>query len=123
MMNKEYPLYPTLSEEAKIEAQLIMDRFKEQMGKLCEEVLSQLYCDVSAYIESDHWTNYRNDLLAGFQNYGNRKIQASYDFEKIRRAIFKEYRDEIINDLNQDLVRENEELKELIKLERESRYT
>jgi CO dehydrogenase/acetyl-CoA synthase beta subunit len=121
-MNKEYPLYPTLSEEAKIEAQLLMDEFKDRMGDLCKEVLDRLYCDVSAYIESDHWNNYRNDLLSGLQNYGNRKIQASYDFGKIRRAIFDEFKDEIIDDLNQDLVKENENLKDLLERERELRY-
>ena len=89
------------------------------MLKLCEETLGQLYCDVSMYIESDHWTNYRNDLLAGLQNYGNRKIQASYDFAKIRRAIFDEYRAELIADINQDLLEEIDELKKALSRERE----
>jgi hypothetical protein len=118
-MQEEYPLYPKLAPEAEAEAQALMDGFKEQMLKLCQATLSQLYCDVSAYIESDHWTNYRNDLLAGLQNYGNRKVQASYDFAKIRRAIFEEYRDEIVSDLNQDLLAEIERLKDQLERERE----
>lgn len=118
-MRKEYPMYPTLSPEAQDEAQLVMDGFKAKMGELCNEVLSQLYCDVTPYIESDHWQNYRNELLDGLRNYDNRKIQASYEFDKIRRAIFDEYRDEIINDLNQDLVKEIQELKEKIERKEE----
>jgi hypothetical protein len=120
-MSKEYPLYPTLAPEAQAEAQALMDSFKAQMLKLCDETLGKLYCDVSAYIECDHWTNYRNDLLAGLQNYGNRKVQASYDFAKIRQAIFKEFRADIIADLNQDLMKEVEELKQELQRERENR--
>jgi hypothetical protein len=120
-MSKDYPLYPTLSPEAQAEAQALMDGFKENMLKLCQETLGQLYCDVSAYIESDHWTNYRNDLIAGLRNYGNRKVQASHDFAKIRRAIYEEYRAEIVADLNADLVAEVEQLKKDLEREREFR--
>ena len=118
-MSKQYPLYPSLAPEAQAEAQALIDGFKKKMLKLCEETLGELYCDVSAYIESDHWTNYRNDLLAGLQNYGNRKVQASHDFAKIRRGIFDEYRAEIIADLNADLLAEVEDLKKTIEQERE----
>jgi hypothetical protein len=120
-MSDEFPLYPTLAPEAIIEAQALMDGFKAKMLKLCDETLGDLYCNVSAYIESDHWTNYRNDLLAGFQNYGNRKVQASYDFAKIRRAIFDEFRAEIIPDINQDLLAEVDSLKKQLTEERERR--
>ncbi len=120
-MKEQFPLYPTLAPEAQAEAQALMDGFKAKMTKLCEETLAQLYCDVSVYIESDHWTNYRNDLLAGLQNYGNRKVQGSYDFKKIRRAILDEHRAEIVGDLNQDLLDEVAELKRTLESERELR--
>ena len=110
-MSDEFPLFPTLAPEAQAEAQALMDGFKAQLLNLCEETLGKLYTDVSAYIESDHWTNYRNDLLAGLRNYGNRKVQASYDFAKIREAIYREYKDEIVADLNQDMIKEIEMLK------------
>jgi hypothetical protein len=38
-----------------------------------------------------------------------------YDFKKIRKAIFDEYRDQIIPDLNADLLEEIESLKQQIK--------
>lgn len=108
---KEFPLYPTLSGEAANEAQQLMDAFKTKMLKLCEETLGDLYCDVSCYIESDHWTNYRRELLDGLCNYNNSKVQAAYDFKKIRKAIYEEYKEEIIKDLNADLLEEIEDLK------------
>ena len=113
-MSKEYPLYPELSEEGGAEAQALVDKFKEHLKKAAEEVLGDLYCDVAVHIESDSWTNYRNHLMAGLRNYSNRKIQGEYDFAAIRRAIFEEYRDEIIPELNQDLLEENKALKEEI---------
>ena len=117
-MSERYPLYPSLAPEAQAEAQALIDEFKAKLLKLCTETLGQLYCDVSAYIESDHWTNFRNDLLDGLQNYGNRKVQAEYDFAKIRRAIFEAYRDEIVVDLNADLLAEVAELKATIERDR-----
>lgn len=113
-MSEKYPLYPKLSEEGEKEAQLLLDSFKEKLKKIADEVLGNLYCDVACYIESDSWTNFRNELLDGLRNYNNRKIQGEYDFEKIRQSLYKEFRDDIINDLNQDLVKENEQLKKQI---------
>lgn len=107
----EYPLYPELRPGAAQEAQRLMDGFKADMLKLCESTLSDLYCEVAAYIESDSWINFRNDLLTGLTNYPNSKIQGEYDFKKIRQAILREHRSEIVADLNKDLVQENEALK------------
>jgi len=114
-MSNEYPLYPDLKEEAAEEAQQIMNSFKEKMLKLCKETLSEIYCDVVMYIESDSWTNFRTQLMNGFAEYGNRKLQGEYDFAKIREKIFKEHRDEIIKECQEDIVKENESLKRQIK--------
>ena len=46
-MSEEYPLYPSLTEQGKEEAQKIMDSFKPKLKKLMDEVLSDLYVDVS----------------------------------------------------------------------------
>lgn len=110
---KEYPLYPELTEQAQKEAQLVMDSFKAEFLKIAEDALSELYFNVVTHIESDSWTNFRNTLMDGLCDYSNRNAQsdALYDFRSIRQAIYKEYRDEIVVDLNQDLVEENERLK------------
>jgi hypothetical protein len=120
-MSKEYPLFPALPEEAQKEAQEILNSFKAAMKDICDDTLSKLYTDVAVYIESDSWTNFRNELLGGLQNYGNRKIQAEYDFKTIRQAILDENREDIIKDLNQDMVAEIESLKKDLEREREFR--
>ena len=113
-MSVEYPLYPELTEEGKKEADLWLQKFRDKMKKVADEVVSDTYCSCVGYIESDSWSNFRNEILDGFKNYGNRKIQAEYDFATIRSEIYKQFRDEIIVDLNQDLVKENEALKKRI---------
>jgi len=118
-MSDKFPLYPELPEAGAEEAQRLVEKFKGQLKQAAEEVLGQLYCDVAVHIESDSWTNFRNVLLEGFRNYSNRHIQSKYDFKEIRKAIFKDFKDEIIADLNQDMVEEIEDLKRRLQQERE----
>ena len=110
-MNEEYPLYPELSAQGKEEAQKIMDSFKPKIKSMIESIMDELYTDVSYYVESDHWTNYRNAIMDGFRNYGSGKPNHEYDYKELRMAIYRNHREEIVNDLNQDLVKENEDLK------------
>lgn len=125
MTTKEFPLYPELTEAGQKEAQAAMDKFKAEMlkvsGACLEEAASDFYTNILPHVESDSWTNYRNELVAGLSDYQN-KHHAEYDFAKIRRAMFEEYREEIINDLNQDLVKEIDSLKKHIKFLQENRY-
>ena len=113
-MNEECPLYPRLSEEAEKEAVAFLEGFKAKMLKIAEEVLGDVYVQLMPYIEGDSWCNFRNELLDGLCNYNNRKIQGKYDFAKIRRAIYEEYRDEINADLDQDNLAEIAKLKATI---------
>jgi len=115
----EFPLCPELKKDAAEQAQYLMDKFKEKMLGICEEILRDIYCDVAMYIESDSWTNFRNEVIQGFSKYGNRKLQGEYDFAKIRQTIFEEHREEIIKEVEQDIVKENESLKEDVKRLRE----
>lgn len=117
----EYPLFPDLPEQAKIEAQMLMDEFKKNMKICCEDTLDDLYTRVADYIESDSWSNFRNELFDGLKDYPNAKITCSYDFVAIRKKILDENREEIINDLNQDLLDEIEDLKQTLKIERDYR--
>ena len=114
-MSDEYPLYPELTEQGKEEAQKIMDSFKPKLKKLMDEVLADLYTDVSYYVESDHWTNYRNALMDGFRGYGGGKPNHEYDYKELRQSIYKNHKNEIVADLNQDLVEENQKLMAQIK--------
>jgi len=110
-MSEQFPLYPELPEGGAEEAVKLIESFKTQLKKAADNVISDLYVDILPYIETDAWTNFRNVLMDGFSNYGNRKIQSDYDFAKIRKAIFTEFHDEIIEDLNQDMVEEIASLK------------
>ena len=125
-MSDEYPLYPELTEQGKEEAQKIMDSFKPKLKKLMDEVLADLYTDVSYYVESDHWTNYRNALMDGFRGYGGGKPNHEYDYKELRQSIYKNHKNEIVADLNKDLVEENErlmaEVKQLQQLINDNRY-
>ena len=103
------------------QAQELMDGFKVKMTAIAEEVLSDLYCNVSEYIESDHWSNFRTQIMDGMCNYQNRKIQGEYDFKRIRQAILVEHRSEIIPDLNKDMVEEIAAIKKQIQYLEEAR--
>jgi hypothetical protein len=93
------------------------------LKKAAEEVLGQLYVDVACHIESDSWTNYRNALMDGFRDYKNRLVSHEFDFKQIRQQIYKEYRKEIIDDLNQDLIADNQRLEKLLKDLQERDYS
>lgn len=104
---------PKLTKEAEEQAFQLLEKFKTDMVKMAENVISDLYCDIIPFIESDSWCNFRNEVMAGFKDYNN-KAKAEFDFKAIRQQILKENRAEIIHDLNQDLVKENEQLKKEI---------
>jgi len=116
----EYPLYPKLSEAGEQEAQKYLDSFKEKMKKIADETMSEVYVNLMPYIETDSWGNFRNQIMEGFRNYDNRKIQNAWDFAEIRKEIFKQFHNEIIPELNQDLLKEIEELKATVKRQQET---
>jgi hypothetical protein len=111
----EYPLYPELNDTAKEEAVQLIESFKKQLSIAAEKTISSLYTEMLPHIESDSWANVRRELMDGLKNYSNAKAHLSFDFKAIRAQMLKEYRDEIIADLNQDLIEENENLKKQIK--------
>ena len=110
---KEYPLYPELTEEGKKEAQELMIRFektlKESAIKIIEDFSTDFYCNISHEIESDHWINFRQKIVNALCDYKN-KSHAKYDFSKIRKSIYHHHKEEIVKDLNQDLLKRIKEL-------------
>ena len=118
----EYPLYPELSEEGQKEAVALIEDFKAKLKKAADETIGELYCNVMPYIETDSWTNFRNELMAGFRDYGNRKIQGEYDFKQIRAAIFNDFREEIMAEMPEELREENARLRDQLKHLSEHRY-
>ena len=118
-MSEQYPLYPTLPEPGAQEAQELIERFKQQLKTAAEFAFTDFYTNILPYIESDSWLNFRNQMLEGFLNYNNRKIQGEYDFKQLRQQIYREFRDDIIKDLDQDNLEEIERLKREIEHLRE----
>lgn len=108
--SEESTLYPKLTAQGEEEAQRIMDSFKPKIKKVIEEVMSDLYTDVSYYVQSDHWENYRNDLMNGLKSYGTGKKDDEFLWKQVRQAIYFNHKDEITKDLNQDLLEENKQL-------------
>ena len=118
-MSEQYPLYPTLPEPGAQEAQELIERFKQQLKTAAEFAFTDFHTNILPYIESDSWLNFRNQMLEGFLNYNNRKIQGEYDFKQLRQQIYREFRDDIIKDLDQDNLEEIERLKREIEHLRE----
>ena len=112
---ERYPLYPSLSDKAAEEAQTLLENFKEQLKKAANDALDDIYCNVVNHIESDSWTNFRNAFSEGVADYKHSKLADKGLIERTRRSILKHHRDELINDLNQDLVEEIAELKAKLK--------
>jgi hypothetical protein len=115
----DFPLYPELKAPGAEEAQALVDKFKEKLKEAADEAIGALYCDVAVHIESDSWTNFRNEMMEGFKDYNNRKVQGEFEFSVIRKKIYKDFREELIPDLNQDLVEEIKDLKRQLKFERD----
>ncbi len=119
-INKD--LYPYLSEEGKTEAQNLIELFKIDLKKAADETIGDLYCKMGEYIESDSWSNFRVSIMNAMSGYGDIKGQLPYDCKKIRETILKEHREELIEDLNQDLIEENKTLKLEIQRLLDQRY-
>lgn len=112
---EDYPLYPLLSEEGKLEAERVIELAKKRIKDVCDEALGEIYMGIPRYIESDSWTNFRNDMMDGFRDYRTRIKQGEYDFKQIRQTIYNEFRAEIIADLDQDNLAEIKRLQEAVK--------
>lgn len=103
-------LYPELSKEGEAESLQLLEHFRASMKAIADEVIRDLYCDIGPHIETDAWSNFRNEIVSGLQDYRSRHA-ARYDFQKIRESLLKNHREDIVADLNQDLLKENEKLK------------
>jgi hypothetical protein len=114
-MNNQYPQYPELTETGKKQAQELMIKFekelKESAIKIMQNITNEFYYDIVNEIESDQWSNYRSKILDYLKGY--KSGHCEYDFNTIRRAIYMNHKDEIVKDLNQDLLKKNDELRRI----------
>lgn len=107
-----------LSEVGKQEAVAIIEKFKAEMGRVAlsaiESALDDTYRDILPYIETDSWFNFRKAIVDGICGYEHGGLADQYDFKRMRQAILREHRDELVQDLNQDLLNEVADLKQRI---------
>ncbi len=99
-----------LPEKAKKEMQSLLNAFKEEAVKSLEKSLSEIYCDIGLHIETDSWINYRNQLQQATENDGEWNRESVFG-KKVRATILKQNKEELIALLNQDSLKEIEELK------------
>ena len=119
MSNEQFT--PTLPEFAVKQAEQLIEDFKVELKKAADEVIGTLYTDVSLWIEGDSWGNFRNQVMGGYRDYYDNKASQAYDFKVIRESLLREHREEIIEDLNQDMVEKIAKLEETIESLRNQR--
>ena len=106
--------YPKLTETGKQEAASLVRMIVEQVKIGIDD--SELYQSIPCYIESDAWTNFRNSIMDGFNDYSNGKAKDLYDFKTVRKVMLAENYDLIIKDLNQDNLEKIKSLEETIRI-------
>lgn len=93
------------AEKLASEAQSHIDKFRHKMKEIAEECLGEIYVNITPYIETDSWTNYREALRIELQHeykYSNFKQDWAVDF---RRAVFVENREEISKLIESDILK------------------
>jgi hypothetical protein len=115
-MNDEYPLYLEFNIIVQNQTEEITKKYLENFKKKCIGILDELteeyISTIIDHIENDIcWdNNIKQEIVNELCDYGNREIKGVYIFDKIRRSILGHYRNEIIEDLNQDVIQRNEKL-------------
>jgi hypothetical protein len=120
--------YPKLPEDAEIAAQKLIDNSRDYLKKVIEnattEIFDKIYVDFVPWIASDSWGNFRMQIVDAICNYNQLREFSRWDAKKVRNRIFSEYKEEIVEDLNQDNLEKIKELEEeIVRLKKESRYT
>lgn len=83
-----------------------------------DKILSNCYTDYGMFLETDAWTNYREHLKRELAGGLYRTVTSSEDgfwAKNVRAMILQEHRAELISALNQDLVADNERLRQELK--------
>lgn len=92
--------YPRLLPQGELEAQAIIDHFKSKMKDVAEEALGNLYVDCVSHIESDAWTNFRNQFFYAFRRL-DKSFLGQYNLREMALAIAKEFPEELADLINQ----------------------
>lgn len=105
------------------DGQAFMDSFKAQMSSIVQNTLGEAYANLLPYIETDAWTNYREELRI--------ELEREYKFSRFkqewavnfRRAVFVENREEISKLIEQDILKRIKHLEDCRQEFEQFRYT
>lgn len=106
-----------LSEKGQQEAIELVERFKGELKAVAEKAISGLYCDLIPHIETDAWTNYREQLRIELQKHYVQQATVSDEGAwamYVREAIFKQFRAELEQGVIADLTKRIEFLEKLL---------
>lgn len=98
------------------------EAIKGTYKKACEYLLHDFYDACGHYLhehfsnfESDIWKQVSDQLIRGY----SQGKWSKYNHKELRETLFREHKDEIIKQLDQDLVEEVARLKEALEREKE----
>lgn len=108
-----------LPREIQLEEQRKRDYLKFIEVSLCgikdvvESVVRESTLEYAMHLDTDAWTNYRQTLQTALQKKVTSDIMTGEDYwaVAVRQVIYQEYKEELVNRLNQDLVEEVNNLK------------
>ena len=106
--------------------QELVDTFKLKLKKAAEEVLSDLYTDVSSYASSDAHMNFYNYLKDELRESFIKEVSEKYGHyswaHSIRMELMKIYPEILSNKIIEDLQEQIKSLKDTIQQLHERRY-
>jgi 5-methylthioribose kinase len=108
--------YLSQTEEEVLQKEIVayIEKFKKQLSQAADDVMEHLYCDVIPFATTDMGMNLRIRMMDALKGYPAEIVKNCSDWRAVRKKILEENRKAIINDLNQDNLKEIAELKEHI---------
>ena len=90
----------------------LLDRFRDSLradiDNFADQALSEVYCNLAPYLETDAWVNLRKEVMADICDY------KGGGFEALRMSFLEEHYDRIIKDINTDHLTEIDRLNTLV---------
>lgn len=105
--------YPKLSEKGQQDFDDIISMAKLRMLDVCKESLGEVYIDICEHIESDSWTNFRNQFVDAFMRL-DENFCGVYNLRKMAMKIAETYPEKLAGLINEKNVDEIEMLKKVI---------
>lgn len=115
--------FPELSDKGIQDALYLIERFKSKLQIVANEEIGNLYSGLVPHIETDAWSNYREELRIELEHeykYSKFKEEWATNF---RRAVFVENREEISKLIESDILKRIKHLEDCRQEFEAFRYT